>query len=369
MQMEGISLGEIIGHLEDWAPRSLQESYDNSGLQVGDPNLRIHRALISLDITPEVIEEAAENNCALIIAHHPLIFKPLKKLTGSNLVERCVEMAIRKNIALYAIHTNLDNVYSGVNDMLARHLGLTNTRILQSGKSHLMKLIVFVPHAKKEDLLNALFAAGAGSIGEYDECSFSSEGTGSFRASMKANPSVGKRGERHYEPESRVEVIFDETQKTRIVSAMKQAHPYEEVAYDLIRLENVNPLVGAGMIGELPEAMGKMDFLKMLKQQLGCNALQFTAKGPSQIRKVALCGGSGSFLISTAKAAGADVFITGDITYHSYFDAAETFMIVNVGHYESEQFTPMGIDAYIKKKLPTFATLLSKVKTNPVNTL
>jgi dinuclear metal center YbgI/SA1388 family protein len=369
MQKDGIALREIIKHLEDWAPRSLQESYDNSGLQVGDANAIIRRALICLDITPEVIDEAQENDCELIIAHHPLIFRPLKKLTGSNLVERCVEMAIRKNIALYAIHTNLDNVYSGVNAILSQHLGLLNTGILQTGKSHLMKLVVFVPHANKEELLNALFAAGAGSIGDYDECSFLTEGTGSFRAGADANPTVGKHGERHYEPESRVEVIFDETRKARIVSAMKQAHPYEEVAYDIIRLENVNPLVGAGMIGELPEAMEKMDFLAMLKQQLGCNALQFTAKGPSQIRRVALCGGSGSFLISTAKAAGADAFITGDITYHSYFDATESFMIVNVGHYESEQFTPMGIDAYIKKKLPTFATLLSKVKTNPVNTL
>lgn len=362
-------LKEVIKILEEWAPVRLQESYDNSGLQVGRPDADVERALVSLDITPEVIEEAKNQDCQLIITHHPLIFKPLKKLTGANIVEECVELAIKYNIALYAIHTNLDNVQTGVNKILADKLGLQETQILQTGKEKLQKLVFYVPHASKEKVVTAMFAAGAGKIGNYDECSFSSQGEGSFRPLEGSQPAIGTTGKRHTEPETRVEMLVQASSVSKVIRSMKQTHPYEEVAYDLFEMQNINPNIGSGMIGSLASKMSKMEFLQMLKEKLHCSAVQFTKKGPEEIQHIAICGGSGSFLISAAKSAGADAFITGDITYHSYFDATDDFMIVNVGHYESEQFTPEGIIAEIRKKMPTFALLLSTVQTNPVNTL
>ncbi|MCC5917984.1 MAG: Nif3-like dinuclear metal center hexameric protein [Cryomorphaceae bacterium] len=362
------ALKDIIRVLENWAPKSLQENYDNVGLQIGNPDVKISRALITLDITVEVLEEAIAEGCNLIIAHHPLIFRPLKKITGSNLVERCVEMAIKNDIALYAIHTNLDNVNNGVNKIIADKLQLKNQQILQPGKSVLRKLVVFVPEKDSETVLKAMFDAGAGTIGNYDECSFQLSGNGTFRAGENTNPHVGEKNIRHSEKEIRIEVVVPETNLGSVINAIKKTHPYEEVAYDIYTLENVHPQIGAGMIGELPEAVESVAFIEKIKNTFNCGVVKFTKNGPRQIKRVALCGGSGSFLISTAKAQGADVFISGDITYHSYFDATEKFMIVDIGHYESEQFTSLGIMQFLKEKMPNFATLLTKVNTNPVNT-
>lgn len=363
-----MTLAQIIDVLEQWAPKSLQESYDNSGLQIGNRDKTIKKALFTLDVTPEVIEEAKDIGCDLIIAHHPLIFKPLKKLTGANLVETCVANLIKYDIALYAIHTNLDNVDTGVNYEIAQRLGIESPKILQPGKSKLNKLVVFVPVKDVENVADAMFKSGAGQIGNYSECSFQSGGTGTFKPSDEANPHIGERGKRHQEPETKLEVVLPDYKVPSVIKAMKKAHPYEEVAYDVLVLKNEFDYVGSGMIGELPEPMSTSDFLDKLKQTFHCQSIKYTRNGPKVIKRVAFCGGSGSFLINAAKQAGADIFITGDVTYHSFFDATKTFMIADIGHYESEQFTAQHLMRYINKKFPTFATLLTTVQTNPVNT-
>lgn len=362
-----MDLSNIINILENWAPKSLQESYDNSGLQIGNPSLKVTKALFTLDVTPEVINEAQSKGCNLIVAHHPLIFKPLKRLTGDTMVEQCVAMAIRSDIAIYAIHTNLDNIHDGVNRTIADAIGIESPQMLLSGKSKLQKIAVYVPVNNAEDVTNAMFRAGAGHINNYSECCFSIEGKGTFMAKNNAHPYVGETGKRHEEPERKVEVIAPEYKVNGIVKAMKLAHPYEEAAYDIVPLANTNPNVGSGMIGTLHTPMIKDAFLDHLKTVLKTNAIRHTNQGPHTISRVAFCGGSGSFLINHAKRAGADAFITGDVTYHSFFDATQSFMIVDVGHYESEQYTAQHLMQYVNKKLPTFATLLSKVHTNPVN--
>ncbi|MCH8545529.1 MAG: Nif3-like dinuclear metal center hexameric protein [Cryomorphaceae bacterium] len=363
-----MKLAEIIDVLEEWAPKSLQESYDNSGLQIGSREKTVEKALFTLDVTLEVIAEAKENGCDLIIAHHPLIFKPLKKLTEANLVERCVSLLMKLDIALYVIHTNLDNINTGVNFKIAQRLGINAPSILQPGKSKLNKLVVFVPLNEAEKVADAMFKSGAGYIGNYSECSFQTDGTGTFKANDEANPHIGERGKRHHETEKKLEVILPDYKTSSVVKAMKQAHPYEEVAYDIFALNNEYEYIGSGMIGELPSPMKTQDFLDLLKHTFGCDSLKYTRNGPEEIKRVAFCGGSGSFLINKAKQAGADVYITGDVTYHHFFDATETFMIVDIGHYESEQFTAEHLMRYVNKKFPTFATLLTTVQTNPVNT-
>ncbi len=363
-----MKLVDIIDALEQWAPKNLQESYDNSGLQIGSRNKSVKKALFTLDVTPEVVEEAKNKGCDLIIAHHPLIFKPLKKLTESNLVEKCVSLLIKNDIALYTIHTNLDNIDTGVNYEIAQQLGIDSPKILQPGKSKLNKLVVFVPVKDTDTVADAMFKNGAGHIGKYSECSFQSNGTGTFKPNEDANPHVGKRGKRHLESETKLEVIVPDYKVSSVIKAMKQAHPYEEVAYDVLVLDNTFERIGSGMIGDLREPMDATAFLDKLKETFNCGVVKYTRNGPKLIKHVAFCGGSGSFLIHAAKQAGADIFITGDVTYHSFFDATETFMIADIGHYESEQFTSQHLMRYINKKFPTFATLLTTVQTNPVNT-
>ncbi len=361
------TIADLVAGLEEWAPKSLQEGYDNSGLQIGNPSTQVEKILFSLDITPEVIEEARNNQCNIIVAHHPLIFKSLKQLTDQTLVEQCVAMAIRFDIAIYAIHTNLDNIHTGVNKKIADLLGVKSPRILQTGKSQLNKIAVHVPYDHAKDVMNAMFNAGAGAIGNYSECSFSFSGSGTFKPNDEAKPFVGNIDQRHTEAEQKVEVIAPDFNVRNIVNSMIAAHPYEEVAYDVVPLQNVNPNVGSGMIGELPSPMAKNEFLDHIKKAFRCDAIRYTSNGPTTIHRVAFCGGSGSFLINRAKRASADAFITGDITYHSFFESTQSFMIVDIGHYESEQFTPEHLMQFVNKKMPTFATLLSKVKTNPVN--
>jgi dinuclear metal center YbgI/SA1388 family protein len=361
------TIADLINVLERWAPKTLQETYDNSGLQIGNPLAVVKTILFSLDITPEVIEEARENQCNLIVAHHPLIFKPLKTITGQNMVEECVALAIRYDIAIYAIHTNLDNIHEGVNKKIANVLGIESPQILQPGKSRLHKIAVHVPNDFVDVVAEAMFDAGGGHIGNYSECSFRFPGQGTFKPTDQAKPFIGQMDKRHTESEHKIEIVAPDHNVQTILKAMKTAHPYEEVAYDVIPLQNPNPEVGSGMIGELGSSMDQREFLDHVKSIFRCNALRFTRNGPSKIKRVAFCGGSGSFLIERAKRANADAFITGDITYHSFFESTQSFMIVDVGHFESEQFTPEHLMQFVNKKMPTFATLLSKVHTNPVN--
>jgi dinuclear metal center YbgI/SA1388 family protein len=362
-----MQLKEITAYIESFAPLSYQESYDNSGLQTGDPDQEVHGALVCIDVTGEVIEEALRLDANLIISHHPLIFGGLKKLTGSNHTERLVMEAVRRNLAIYAAHTNLDAVHNGVNHKIAEKLDLNNVRILSPMPEQLRKLVFFIPADHAAAVREEIFRAGAGHIGEYDMCSFSAPGEGTFRGSEKTDPFVGKKGSMHTEPELRVETIFPKDRESQIIRALLQAHPYEEVAYDVYPLSNTYERAGSGAIGELEKPLGEEAFLQVLKERLCVPMVRHSGLLGKNIKKVALCGGSGSFLLPKAVDAGADAFISGDFRYHKFFDANGRILIADVGHYESEQFTNEIIYELLIKKFPKFAVHLSEVNTNPVN--
>lgn len=356
----------IISALEELAPPAYQESYDNSGLLVGEPESEVSKVLVSLDCIEFVVDEAIEKGAELIVAHHPIVFGGLKSLTGKSYIERVVMKALRNNIAIYAIHTNLDNVMAGVNQKIGERLQLENLKILAPMAQSLFKLAVFVPSSKTDMVMQAMFTAGAGHIGDYADCSFTHEGVGSFRGLEGTNPYVGETGKRHFEKENKVEVVVPKHIKSKVINAMLAAHPYEEVAFDLYRIENANQKLGAGMVGELKEEMTEMEFLTFVKKALNTAIIRHTAFINKPVKRVAFCGGSGSFLLNNAIGAQADVFITGDFKYHQFFDADGKIVIADVGHFESEQFTIDLIADYLMEKFPTFAVLKTEVNTNPI---
>ncbi|MBE8712919.1 Nif3-like dinuclear metal center hexameric protein [Sphingobacterium hungaricum] len=361
-----MKIKELTQYLESIAPLAYQESYDNSGLLVGDPNDEIQKALISLDCTEAVVDEAIAKGCDLIISHHPIVFKGLKKFNNKNYVERTVIKAIKNNIALYAIHTNLDNVFGGVNSKIAEKLGLINTAILSPKKNQLKKLVVYVPRASVEEVREALFEAGAGSIGDYDECSFNSAGYGTFRPLAGANPTIGQIGEQERVEETKIEVVYSGIREREILLAMFAAHPYEEVSYQIVTLENSIASIGAGIIGNLATPLSPTDFLAYIKDGLKLNCIRHTKLIDTKIERVAICGGAGGFLLADAKRSGADVFITADYKYHEFFDAEDELIIADIGHFESEQFTQELLLDIIQKKFATFAVLLTEIDTNPI---
>lgn len=364
-----MNVQSICSLIEEVAPLALQESYDNAGLIVGDSQMDVSAILLCIDITEEVVKEAIGKKCNMIISHHPLIFSGLKRLVGQNEVQRCVMMAIKNDIAIYAAHTNLDNVPTGVNAKIAQKLGLQNLRILQPKQNALLKFITYVPQLHSYGVRQALFDAGCGEIGNYDACSFTVEGKGTFRANENAEPFVGEKNVLHTESELRIEVILPEYLKFKVLQALLKAHPYEEPAYDFIALENEWKQVGAGMIGELPEEVDEMEFLQFVKSTFHCGAIRHTALLGKKIKRVAFCGGSGSSFLKDAISAKADIFITGDFKYHEFFDAENRILIADIGHYESEQFTKEIFLEIISKKMPTFAVQISDINTNPINYL
>jgi dinuclear metal center YbgI/SA1388 family protein len=360
---------DLTATLEQLAPLAYQESYDNCGLLTGSPESGIKSVLITLDVTEEVVDEAIKKGCNLIIAHHPIIFKGLKKLTGSNYVERTVIKALKNDIAIYAIHTNLDHVMGGVNSKICEKLDLKNTKIL-SPKVHLLKkLVTFVPVEKTEEVLKAIYNAGAGQIGNYSECSFRVEGLGSFKPNEAAAPAIGSANKVEFVKENRVEVIFPAYIESKVLSALLKSHPYEEPAFDINLLENDNKEVGAGMVGELDQAMSEKDFLQYLKEKMGLKVIKHTKLTGAKISKVAVCGGSGSFLLKQAVKAGAQVFVSADFKYHEFFDAENDIIIADIGHYESEVYTKELIYAHLIQKFSNIALVLSESNTNPVSYL
>jgi dinuclear metal center YbgI/SA1388 family protein len=361
-----MKIKEVCNIIESFAPLSYQESYDNSGLQTGNPNTEVTEILLTLDVTEDVVDEAITHNCNMIIAHHPVIFKPLKKLTGSNYIERVIEKAIKNNIAIYAAHTNIDSVSGGVSTYMAKKIGLENIQILDPQQGKLFKLICFVPENHAEIVRAEMFKNGAGNIGNYDSCSFNINGTGSFRAGENTNPFVGSIGEIHYEPEIRIETIVEAPNLSMCISAMIKAHPYEEVAYDIYPLQNYNPSLGLGAIGILKDRENAEDFLLKIKKIFNCGVIKFSGDINKKLKTVALCGGSGSFLISKAIKSGADIFISADIKYHDYFIPENKMIIADIGHYESEQFTKQIFYELLMKKNPKFAVRFSDINSNPI---
>ncbi len=364
-----MKIQKLLRYIEQFAPPAYQESYDNSGLIVGDSSAKITGVLLCLDSIEAVIDEAIEKECNLVIAHHPIVFSGLKRFNGKNYIERVVMKAIKNDIAIYACHTNLDNVQAGVNAKIAEKIGLINTKILAPKSKLLKKLVVFTPVKEADKVRNALFDAGAGQVGKYDEASFNVVGAGTFRAGEGTNPHIGEVGKRHIEAELKIEVIFPFDRERQIIAAMQKSHPYEEIAYDIISLDNAHQEIGSGMIGELPEYMETLPFLNQLKETMNTNCVRYTNPLNNPIRRVAVCGGSGQFLLRTAIAQNADVFITADFKYHQFFDAENKIVIADIGHFESEQFTIELFYDLITKKFDTFAVYCTEVNTNPVNYL
>ncbi len=357
----------ITSFLDNLANPIYQESYDNAGLITGRHDMECTGILTTLDATEPVILEAIEKKCNLIVAHHPIVFSGLKKINGKNYVERAVIAAIKNDICIYAVHTNLDNIIEGVNGKIADLLALANRSVLLPKTAVLKKLFTFVPESHIDAVRNAMFMAGAGQIGNYTEASFNSEGVGTFKAGAGANPFVGEYGKRHYEKEIKLEVIFPAYREQAVVTAMRQQHPYEEPAFDIITLSNDHPGVGSGLIGDLPDPINENAFLSTIKKTFNVPVIRHTRLTGRPVQRVAVCGGAGSFLISKALALKADFYITSDVKYHEFFDANDRMVIADIGHFESEQFTIGLLHDALREKFPNFAVLKSGTGTNPVN--
>jgi dinuclear metal center YbgI/SA1388 family protein len=365
--MSTITIKEVADYLESIAPLSYQEDYDNSGLLTGDANEPVKGALVTLDCTEEVVEEAVQHKCNLIVAHHPIIFRGLKKLTGQTYIERTIIKAIKNDIAIYAIHTNLDNVRAGVNRKIADRIGLKNIKVLLPKKDTLMKLVTFIPKENAGGVISALHLTGAGNIGNYKNCSFQITGEGTFLPTQEAQPYIGKINQVEHVQEVRAEMIFPKHLTKNILNTLKQVHPYDEVAYYLSTLENENQEVGAGMIGDLESELEPIEFLQRLKTTMNSPYIRYTAPAIKNVKRVAVCGGAGGFLLPWAVTRGADAFVSSDFKYHEFFDADKKIMIADIGHYESEQFTKDLLIDVLREKFTTFAIIFSNTLTNPLS--
>ncbi len=361
-----MKISEIIDSFEKIAPSVLQESYDNSGLIIGNHNNEISGVLLSLDVNENVIEEAINNHCNLIVCHHPIIFKGVKRLNGNNNTERCIIKAIENKINIYACHTNLDNVLlGGVNEKISQKIGLTNLKPLTYKEGLINKMAVFVPENDLEKVKKAVFEAGAGHIGFYSECNFTSQGIGEFKANIGANPTLGKINQIEKMKEVKLEFIVPQYSVSQVIKAIYQSHPYEEPAFDVFKIENKHFNIGSGAIGNLNQKMSKNDFLNHLKSQFNLEVIKYTGN-KEYVETVAICGGSGSFLISNASKYKVDAFVTADVKYHDFFDAPQDLLYCDIGHYESEIFTLEIFYEIIQEKKPNFAVVFCKSNTNPV---
>jgi dinuclear metal center YbgI/SA1388 family protein len=357
---------EITNYIEELAPLNYAEGFDNIGLLIGNCSTKVTGVLVTLDTLEETVNEAIAKKCNLIVSFHPIIFSGLKKLNGTNYVEKVVLKAIKNDIAIYATHTALDNSINGVSAKMCEVLGLKNTRILIPKKGIIKKLTTYVPNKNADALKTALFNAGAGSIGNYDNCSFSVLGDGTFRGNENSNPVIGKKGIVHTEKETKISVVFESKNETAILKALQENHLYEEIAYEIVTTENVHQHIGMGMIGELSSEMDEKEFLLYLKKTMKTDCVRHSNFINKKIKKVAVLGGSGSFAISNAKKAGADAYVSADFKYHEFFTAENSILLADIGHYESEQFTKNLLVDYLTKKFTNFAVILSEKSTNPI---
>ncbi len=360
---------KVTDYIEELAPLTYAEDFDNVGLLVGNYNTKLTGVLVTLDTLENTIEEAISKNCNLIVSFHPIIFKGLKKLNGNSYVERVIMQAIKNDIAIYAIHTALDNSQHGVSAKMCEIIGLKSTHVLIPQRGIIKKLTTYVPHKNSEDLRNSLFIAGAGKIGNYERCSFNIEGMGTYQGNENSNPAIGIKGSLHKEPETFISVIFEKHLENKILKSLFSNHPYEEVAYDIVTLDNKHQNIGMGMVGELEYEMDALDFLQYLKEKFNLKTIRYSNLIDKKIKKVAVLGGSGSFAINHAKNSNADIFITSDMKYHDFYTAENQIILADIGHYESEQFTKNLLVDYLTKKFTNFAIVLSENNTNPINYL
>ncbi len=362
-----MKLKDLCSYLDSAVPLSFQEGYDNSGLQVGSPEKEIYSAIITLDVTEEVIAEAIAKKCDIIVSHHPLIFHGIKNLTGQSFTERILFESVKHDIAVYSSHTNLDAFSNGVSRKMAEKLGLEDISVLSPLEKRLLKLITYIPESHLEEVRSALFEAGAGVIGNYDYCGFAAPGTGSFRGNEMTNPFRGKKGKIHFEKEIRFETVLYSHLRDKVIKALLDVHPYEEVAYDLYTLENRNIQTGLGCVGSFHDPLSEKDFLKLVSSVFDAKGIRYSKPTGKPVKKVALCGGSGASLLSNAISSGADVYLTADIKYHDFFNAGNKILLVDTGHFESEKFSAEILKDLINKKFPKFAVRFSETNTNPIN--
>lgn len=364
-----MKIKEIVNALEIFAPLPLQDGFDNAGLQIGLTDAEATGALLCLDVTEAVVDEAIALGYNLIVSHHPLIFKGYKSITGRDYVERCILKAIKNDIVIFSMHTNLDNAPQGVNFKIAEKIGLKNVRILEPKENQLLKLVTFVPKTQADEVRNALFEAGCGCIGNYDSCSYNLEGKGTFRAQPGTHPFCGEIGQLHEEHEVRIETVLPVFLKGKVQKALVEAHLYEEPAYDFYPLQNEWTQAGAGIVGELEEPETETDFLRWVKKLFEVGCVKHSRMTGRLIQTVALCGGAGAFLLPKAVRAHADVFLTGEVKYHDYFSYENDILIAEIGHYESEQYTKDLLYSIIREKFPTLDAQLTRVNTNPIKYL
>jgi dinuclear metal center YbgI/SA1388 family protein len=362
-----MKLKDLTTYLDSAVPLDFQESYDNSGLQVGSLDREISSAIICLDITEKVIAEAVSHNCDVVVSHHPLIFTGIKKLTDKSSVERMLIETVKHDIAIYSAHTNLDKIINGVSWKMAEKIGLEEVSVLSPAENKLLKLVTYIPENYFEKVKNALFEAGAGVIGNYDQCGFTVAGTGSFRGNEYTSPFSGKKGQIHLEPEIRFETILYTHIKDKVINALLEGHPYEEVAYDIYPLENNNIQTGLGCIGSLKNPVSEHDFLQIVAEVFDAGGIRYSDPTGRLIRKVALCGGAGSSLLNAAIASGADAFLTADVKYHDFLKTENNILLVDAGHFETEKYSREILKDLIIKKFPKFAVRFSETNTNPIN--
>ncbi|GGA80074.1 GTP cyclohydrolase 1 type 2 [Flavobacterium palustre] len=364
-----MKIKEILSVLEEMAPLAYAEDFDNVGLLVGDQNTEATGVLVCHDALENVIEEAIDKNCNLVVCFHPILFSGLKKITGKNYVERSILKAIKNDIAIYAVHTALDNHKEGVNKIFCDALGLTKTRVLIPKPNFIRKLVTYTIPENAEKLRNALFDAGAGKIGNYEDCSFNSKGIGTYMGNEDSNPEIGERFEFVENEEIKIEVTFEKYLESKILKALFKNHVYEEVAYEIYDLQNTHQNIGLGMIGELENPMDEKNFLAMVKDKMQADGIRHSAFLGKSIKKVAVLGGSGSFAIKNAIQAGADAFLTADLKYHQFYEAENSLLLADIGHFESERYTKNYIVDFLRKKILNFAIILSEENTNPVKYL
>lgn len=367
-------VSDVMAILDQWAPLAYSEDFDNTGLLVGDASAEVRGIIVTLDTLEEVVDEAIAQKCNLIVSFHPIIFSGLKKITPQDYTTRSVRKAIKNDIAIFAIHTALDNAIFGVSATMAQALGLRNSRILMPKENVLTKLVTYIPQDSVAEVRDALFAAGGGAIGHYDHCNFEVLGTGRFRPTDQAQPAIGHIGQNHSGPEVQMSITFMAHLKTPVMDALKLAHPYEEVAYDLTNLPQTCSEIGMGMVGDLAQPMTPNAFMDLVKNAFNCGVIKYSKEYQNQIQRVAVLGGSGSFAIDRAKASKADCYLTADLKYHDFFKGEKDFLLADIGHYESEQHTKALIVNYLSKKITNFApslppckVVLSKVNTNPIS--
>ncbi len=362
-----IKCSELMKFMEEFAPVNLAEDYDNVGLLIGSRNQEIKKVLVCLDVTTKVVEEAVEKKVNLIVSHHPIIFKGLKRIVEEDPKGRLLYKLIRNGIGVYSAHTNMDFTHGGINDTLANLLGLSNIRNLKKHKEdRFFKIVVFVPEQNTDTVREAMCSAGAGWVGDYSDCTFMVKGTGTFKPLEGTNPYIGSKGNLEKVEEYRLETIVPQKKLKKVVNAMIEAHPYEEVAYDVYPMELSLKEYGFGKVGSLVETQKLDKFISTVKEKLNVKSVRVIGSVKKEIRNVAVfCGSFDTDVINSMN--GVDVLVTGDMKYHDALDAAEMGLcIIDAGHYSTERIMVPRLAWILSQRFASVDIETSILEENPI---